>query len=111
MPKDCSPKDFSHVNRYAPALPEAGSADQVLIKSVLAVMRVPTQKPARRSLSSGSVGSAGSSPGPLALCDVPANQEAAAEQEHKASCLVKVERLEDNLRELRSSIEAEAWSD
>ena len=76
---------------------------------VLRVGKAVVTKAPRRSDSSQSLGS---SPAPLALCDVGMDVAPAAPAEHKQSCLVKVEALESNFAELRSlCIEAEVRSD
>ena len=85
----------------APALPEAGDADAAAIKSVLAVMRVPKVKPARRSLSSGSLGSVGL-PAPLADVEGVSLSADSLSAEVRSSCSLQVEALEDSLQELRS---------
>ena len=66
------------------------------IRSVMEVMRV--MRPPRRSASNLSLGSASTSPAPLALCDAPR----ASSPSERASVVESCDTLEASLRQLRS---------
>ena len=75
---------------------KASLAEATNIRSVMEVMKV--MRPPRRSSSNLSLGSASTSPAPLALCDAPR----ASSPSERASVVESCETLEASLREVKS---------